>query len=69
MKEKTAYVAEDPQTEDDNMVDPVSFKLPDGTPLDVGNERFLCAEALFQPQLTGIHFIALKELWRFGMVL
>ena len=48
-----AYVAEDPLSEDDNMIDTVSYKLPDGTLLEVGNERFLCAESLFHPQLTG----------------
>ena len=53
MKEKTACVAEDPQTEDDNMLDSVSYNLPDGTLLEVGDERFRCAESLFQPQLTG----------------
>ena len=54
IKEKTAYVAEDPLAEDDKLLDPVSFHLPDGTPLSVGSERFLCSEALFQPQITGI---------------
>ena len=58
MKEKTAYVAEDPVTEDDKLLDPVSFNLPDGTPITLESERFLCSEALFQPSLTGNTFIA-----------
>lgn len=62
IKEKTAYVAEDPLAEDDKLLDPVSFHLPDGTPLSVGSERFLCSEALFQPQLTGLERSSIQSL-------
>jgi actin-related protein len=30
-----------------------SLELPDGTVVDIGNERFRCPEVLFQPSLTG----------------
>ena len=34
--------------EDTTLLD-LNYKLPDGTTIRIGNERFLCAEALFKP--------------------
>ena len=31
----------------------MTYELPDGNNITVGNERFLCTEALFQPYLIG----------------
>ena len=33
-----------------------SYKLPDGRTITIGNERFRCPEALFQPRLLGMHY-------------
>jgi actin beta/gamma 1 len=30
-----------------------SYELPDGTLITIGNERFRCPEALFQPSFIG----------------
>jgi actin-related protein len=60
IKEKTAYVALDfdqemekyAQTEELNK----EYELPDGTNFTIGNERFRCAETLFQPSFVGMLF-------------
>lgn len=31
-----------------------SYELPDGAVITIGNERFRCAEALFQPSFLGV---------------
>jgi len=50
IKEKLCYISEDPATEP--TVD-AEYKLPDGTVVVVGNERFRSPEALFAPALVG----------------
>ena len=50
MKEKLAYVALDFE-EELSKSNKVSYVLPDGQKLVIGNERFRCAEALFQSKL------------------
>jgi actin-related protein len=35
-----------------------SYELPDGTVVDIGNERFRCPEVLFQPSITGTLIIS-----------
>lgn len=41
---------------DDPSVSTASYKLPDGTTLKIGPERFRAAEVLFQPQLIGLEY-------------
>jgi actin beta/gamma 1 len=57
MKEKMCYVALDFEQELDmsskSSTVEKSYELPDGTVVDIGNERFRCPEALFQPSITG----------------
>jgi hypothetical protein len=38
-----------------------SFELPDGQIVTVGNERFRCPEALFQPALLGMEAAGVHE--------
>lgn len=38
-----------------------SFTLPDGTLLKLGHERFLAAEAMFQPHLLGLDILSIDE--------
>jgi len=57
IKEKLCYIATDyegelAQAESSNTIDQV-YELPDGNTVTVGEERFRCPEALFQPNITG----------------
>ena len=36
-----------------------NYELPDGEVITVGNERFRCAEAIFNPSLLGINSVGL----------
>eukprot|EP01130_Rhizamoeba_saxonica_P004856 TRINITY_DN1970_c0_g1_i1.p1 TRINITY_DN1970_c0_g1~~TRINITY_DN1970_c0_g1_i1.p1 ORF type:complete len:288 (-),score=28.29 TRINITY_DN1970_c0_g1_i1:47-910(-) len=55
VKENICYVAKDFSSELNLSPDIVNrtYKLPDDSEIVVGNERFRCSEALFQPNLTG----------------
>jgi actin len=57
IKEKLAYVAEDYESElanaNENTQLEKQYELPDGQVITVGQERFRCAEVLFQPNLIG----------------
>jgi actin len=57
IKEKLAYVSDDFENElaaaDQDANLEKQYELPDGSILTIGNERFRCAEVLFQPNLIG----------------
>ncbi|EPY35935.1 actin, other eukaryote [Angomonas deanei] len=58
IKEQLCYVALDYEEEMTNSTKASNdepFELPDGSIINVGNQRFRCPEALFKPQLLGLN--------------
>lgn len=65
IKEKCAFVAQDfelelKNSETSNSVD-IEYFLPDGSKIVVGNQRFRCAELLFNPALGGSEMSGIHE--------
>jgi centractin len=68
IKENVCYVAFDPQREEDliesektNKPIIVQYKLPDGSVIEIGPERFRAPEVLFNPELIGEEYSGIHE--------
>ena len=66
IKEKLGYVSTDYSKELQNSNSDSSvnknYELPDGQVITVGNERFRCTEAIFNPSLLGVSSVGLQDL-------
>jgi len=66
IKEKVCYIAEDPEAEAELVRDgtrkEITYEMPDGQIVTLGDERFRCPEALFNPALVGKEAIGLPTM-------
>lgn len=71
IKEQECYVAYNPQKEEQIEHDKASaqhpFKLPDGTQIALGAERFRAPEILFHPNTVGMEYPGLHELLAYSI--
>lgn len=61
IKEKHSYVALDYEAEMKKKMADISYTLPDGQEIKIGNEVFRCPELLFKPDMRGLEYPGIHE--------
>jgi len=62
IKEKLCYVAPNFERAMESIVEEETYTLPDGQVISVGNERFRCPEAFFQPSFVGMEASGIDQM-------
>lgn len=62
IKEECCYVAFDPAKEEDDPPVPKTYRLPDGSSIQIGPESFRAPEILFRPERVGHEFGGLHDM-------
>jgi actin-related protein len=69
IKEKCCYIASNPAKEEKEAAGRTEeFRLPDGSAVQLGNERFKAPEILFNPEQVGLEYAGCIKSWSIRLI-